>query len=109
TTIASSPHEPIRSKSLVIAGSRPLCNLPCRRVEQSEIIGPRLGENNFAVFGYGQPVLTSVLSRRDGDRISLPYSGARIDPSNNRAAIAGVPNVSVGVSRHVVHANVEAR
>src|SRR5437588_10641220 len=40
TTIASSPHEPIGSKSLVTAGSCPLCDLPRRRVEHSEVIGP---------------------------------------------------------------------
>jgi len=70
TTIAGSPHEPIGSKSLVTAGSCPTCDLPRRRIQHSKFVGPRLGENNFAVLGYCQPVLTGVFSRRHRDRIT---------------------------------------
>src|SRR5881396_4166896 len=97
-TIASAPHESVGSKSLVAARTSPLRDLPRRRVQHSEVIGPRFGENNFAVLGYGQPVLTGVLSRRDWDLILLHYSCAWIELSNNRTAIARVPDVSIGIS-----------
>src|SRR6267143_7086080 len=81
TAIASSPDESVGSKSLVVAGSCPLCDLPCRRVQHSEVIGPRLGENNFAIIGYCQPVLPRVFSGRDRNRIFLHDSGAGIELS----------------------------
>ena len=108
-TIASAPHESVGSKSLVAACTSPLRDLPRRRVQHSEVIGPRLGENNFAVLGDGQPVLTGVFPLRHRNLILLHESGAGIELSDNRTAIAGVPNVPVRISRYVVHANVEAR
>src|SRR5262249_35379884 len=86
-TIASSPHKAMGSEPLVTAGPRPLCDLPRRGVQHSEIVGPRFGENNLSVLRNGEPVLAGVLSRRDRDRILLCYSGAWIELSNNRTAI----------------------
>src|SRR5438093_8662112 len=102
-TIASAPHESVGSKSLVAARTAPLRDLPRRRVQHSEVIGPRLGENNFAVLGDGHPVLTGVFPRRDRNLILLHESGAGTEPSDHRTAVAGVPNVRVGVSGYVVH------
>src|SRR5205809_2232807 len=96
-TIASAPHESVGSKSLVAARTSPLRDLLRRRVQHSEVIRPRLGENNFAVLVDGQPVLTSVFPLRHRNLILFHESGAGIELSVNRAAIAGVSNVAVRI------------
>src|SRR5204862_8306627 len=98
-TIASAPHESVGSKSLVAACTSPLRDLPRRRVQHSEGIGPRFGEDNFAVLGDGQPVLTAVFPRRDRDLILLHEPGAGIALSDNRTAMAGVAKVPMRISR----------
>src|SRR5438034_11498681 len=104
-TIASAPHESVGSKSLVAARTAPLRDLPRRRVQHSEVIGPRLGENNFAVLGDDQPGLTGVFPRRDRNLILLQHPGARIVLSDNRIPIAGVAIILVCMSRYVVQPN----
>src|SRR5207249_11000691 len=96
-SIASAPHESVGSKSLVAARTAPLRDLLRRRVQHSEVIGPRLGANNFAVLGDGQPVLTGVFPRRDGNLILLLACGAGRELSVHRTAIAGVPDVLIGI------------
>src|SRR5215813_12245882 len=101
-TIASSPHESVRSKSLVASGSCPLCDLPRRRVEHSQVIRPCLGENDFPVLGYRQPMLTGVFPGRHRNLIFLHDRSAGIELSDDWTAIARVPDVSFRISRHVV-------
>src|SRR5205085_11161771 len=54
-------------------------------------------------------MLPGVFTRRDGYLI-FPYrSGAGIEPSDDGTPVAGVPDVSICISGHVVYAGVESR